>query len=185
MSTITLKDATKTLSSIGISLSKKDGEYRVAHKGTRRDDTYSEAYFTSDINDAVTTGRALALNLIPAHEVITDAADAKALAAVDVPALTLEQFVAGLNTRFNVIDGSSIGYQFSIERPGVKYTRIVQQTRYQDGRTAGRSVYCFVDNDGNILKSAGWKAPAKGVRSTLATVDISKVDPYGSWLYIK
>jgi len=97
----------------------------------------------------------------------------------------LEAFVAALNTKFNTIEGTSIGYTFSVERPGVKYTRIVQQTRYQDGRTAGRSVYCFVDAEGNILKSAGWKAPAKGVRSTLATVDISKVDPYGSWLYIR
>lgn len=184
MSTITLKDAIKTLSSIGISLSKQDGEYRVAAKGTRRDDTFSGAYFTSDINDAVATGRAIALNLVPAHEVITDKADAKAVAAVDVPALTLDAFVAALNTRFNVIT-DHIGYQFSVERPGLKYTRIVQATRYADGRTAGRSVFCFVDHAGNILKAAGWKAPAKGVRATLATVDISKVDPYGSWLYAR
>jgi hypothetical protein len=66
---------------------------------------------------------------------------------------------------------------FLVERPGVKYTRIVQTA------TAHRSVYCFVDAEGNIYKSAGWKAPAKGVRSTLATVDIANVDPYGSWLY--
>jgi hypothetical protein len=95
----------------------------------------------------------------------------------------LEGFVAALNTKFNTIEGTSLGHVFSVERPGVKYTRIVQQTRYQDGSTAGRSVFCFVDADGNILKAAGWKAPAKGIRSTLATVDMAKVDPYGSWLY--
>lgn len=87
----------------------------------------------------------------------------------------LEGFVAALNTKF----GTEQGYQFSVERPGVKYTRIVR------GGSGQRSVYCFVDGEGNIYKAAGWKAPAKGVRGTLATVDMSKVDPYGSWLYIR
>jgi hypothetical protein len=87
--------------------------------------------------------------------------------------MTLTEFVAALNTKFT----ESLGYIFSVERPGIKYTRIVR------GGKAQRSVYCFVDGDGNILKAAGWKAPAKGVRGTLATVDIAKVDPYGSWLY--
>jgi hypothetical protein len=85
----------------------------------------------------------------------------------------LEAFVAALNTKF-----TDMGYEFSVERPGIKYTRIVR------GGKAQRSVYCFVDGDGNILKAAGWKAPAKGVRGTLATVNIAKVDPYGSWLYL-
>lgn len=170
----TLKTAKAAMSSIGISLTKTDGEYRVAHKGTKRDDTYSEAYFTSDIDDAVATGRAMALNLMPAHEVVTDAANDKALAAVEAPAMTLDAFVAALNTKF----GTDPGYQFSIERPGIKYTRVIQSLRGN-----GRSVYCFVTASGDILKAAGWKAPAKGVRSTLATVDISKVDAYGSWLY--
>jgi hypothetical protein len=86
--------------------------------------------------------------------------------------MTLQEFIAALNTKFN-----GIGYTFCIERPGVKYTRIVQTA------SAHRSVYCFIDAEGNIYKSASWKAPAKGVRSTLATVDIARVDPYGSWLY--
>jgi hypothetical protein len=92
----------------------------------------------------------------------------------------LEGFIAALNAKFNTIDGTTTGYVFSIDRPGIKFTRIVQR-----GVNGGlsRSVYCFVDADGNIYKAAGWKAPAKGVRSTLATVDVSKVDPYGSWLY--
>lgn len=65
---MTFTEAKLTMSSIGISLHKQDGEYRVAFKGTRRDDTYSEAYFTSDLADAVTTGRAIALNLMPAFK---------------------------------------------------------------------------------------------------------------------
>ena len=92
----------------------------------------------------------------------------------------LEGFVTALNSKFNVV-----GYVFEVERPGVKYTRIVQSLCWQDGSTSGRSVFCFVDAEGNILKAAGWKAPAKGVRSTLATVDITKIDPYGSWLYMR
>lgn len=86
--------------------------------------------------------------------------------------MTTQEFIAALNEKF-----SSVGYTFLVERPGVKYTRIVQTA------TAHRSVYCFVDAEGNIYKSAGWKTPAKGIRSTLATVDITKVDPYGAWLY--
>jgi hypothetical protein len=88
--------------------------------------------------------------------------------------MTTAEFIAALNQKF-----TSIGYAFAIERPGVKYTRIVQTA------PGHRSVFCFVDAEGNILKPAGWKGPAKGVRSTLATVDITKVDPYGSWLYVK
>ena len=86
--------------------------------------------------------------------------------------MTQQEFIDALNAKFN-----GIGYMFLVERPGVKYTRIVQTAQ------AHRSVFCFVDAEGNIYKAAGWKAPAKGVRSTLATVRIETVDPYGSWLY--
>lgn len=90
----------------------------------------------------------------------------------------LEAFVAALNAKFNNADGS---YQFTLDTPGAKNTRVVRS--YAGG--SSRSVFCFVDSDGNILKAAGWKAPAKGVRSTLDTVDIAKVDPYGFWLYMR
>jgi hypothetical protein len=64
---------------------------------------------------------------------------------------------------------------------GKKYTKIVALNR--DGVPS--SVYCFIDADGNIYKAAGWNAPAKGIRSTLATVELCKVDHYGSWLYVR
>ena len=35
------------------------------------------------------------------------------------------------------------------------------------------SVFCFIDADGGVYKAASWKAAAKGIRSTLATVDTS------------
>jgi hypothetical protein len=88
--------------------------------------------------------------------------------------MTTQQFVDALNEKFSSL---GLGRTYSIERPGVKYTRIVETGASQ------RSVYCFVDADGNIYKSASWKAPAKGVRATLATVNMDNVDPYGSWLY--
>jgi hypothetical protein len=88
--------------------------------------------------------------------------------------MTITEFVAALNEKFN----NEPGYLFSIKRPGVKYTRVIQSLRGN-----GRSVFCFIDAEGNILKPASWKGPAKGIRSMLATVDIAKVDPYGSWLY--
>lgn len=86
--------------------------------------------------------------------------------------MTIHEFVATLN---ETVSGPA--YTYSIERPGVKYTRVVQTSG------GSRSVYCFLDAEGNIYKAASWKAPAKGVRSTLATLDVSKLDPYTGWLY--
>lgn len=51
---------------------------------------------------------------------------------------------------------------------------------------SSRSVYCFIRlSDGAILKSASWKAPAKGVRAWIRQVldDPSVVDYSGRWLY--
>lgn len=47
---------------------------------------------------------------------------------------------------------------------GPKFARIVS-----DGGSQ-RSSYAFVDAEGNIYKSAGWKAPAKGVRAIVNDV---------------
>ena len=87
--------------------------------------------------------------------------------------MTLAEFLFALNSKFT-------RYTFFTERPGVKYTRVIKASA---GNADSRSVYCFVDADGNIYKPAGWKAPAKGVRSTLATFDINSADPFGGWLY--
>ena len=79
--------------------------------------------------------------------------------------MTITEFVAALNEKFG--GGFKQGHRF------VKYTRIVHRS----------SAYCFIDAAGNIYKPASWKAPAKGVRSTLATVVMSTVDQFGGWLY--
>jgi hypothetical protein len=52
---------------------------------------------------------------------------------------------------------------------------------------SSRSVYCFIEKaTGNVLKAAGWKAPAKGVRASIYNPETyAKADPYGSWLYLR
>jgi hypothetical protein len=80
--------------------------------------------------------------------------------------MTITEFVAALNQKFT-------DTHFELGARGSRYTRVLNRD----------SVYCFIDADGNIYKAASWKAAAKGVRSTLASVDMSQVDRYGSWLY--
>lgn len=58
---------------------------------------------------------------------------------------------------------------------GPKYTRLVSQETGKDGTVYSRSAYGFVVNEnGDLLKSAGWKSPAKGVRSNIANPDAMK-----------
>ncbi|QFR55883.1 hypothetical protein JC221_237 [Yersinia phage JC221] len=50
-----------------------------------------------------------------------------------------------------------------------KYNRIVTDTRNKEtGKMfEQRSCAGFIDNEGNIYKSASWKAPAKGIRGNI------------------
>tara|TARA_R110000803_G_scaffold181446_1_gene243841 strand:+ start:63 stop:335 length:273 start_codon:yes stop_codon:yes gene_type:complete len=59
---------------------------------------------------------------------------------------------------------------------GRKYTKIIGS----DG-----AVHCFIDDDSNIYKPAGWAKPAKGIRANLKTLDLTKVDSHGGWLYAR
>lgn len=66
---------------------------------------------------------------------------------------------------------------------GNKYIRVVTNDGSQ------RSVYCFIDaKSGDILKAAGWKAPAKGARGSIWNDDCDVGDDkpcnvHGSNLY--
>lgn len=72
---------------------------------------------------------------------------------------------------------------------GRKYARIVKRERNRDGVPSGGSVYCFIDlSNGDILKAAGWAAPAKGARGSILNSDFDigygkPCDLYGSGLY--
>ena len=60
---------------------------------------------------------------------------------------------------------------------GSRYIRIVQHD------TTQRYCYCFVDKtNGDVLKSAGWKAPAKHARSNIwdADLGVSGLGPHGA-----
>ena len=62
-------------------------------------------------------------------------------------------------------------------QPGSKYIKIV------DTKYGSRSVYCFLDYQGNIYKSASWKAPAKHIRGTVFDTNYSwgkALGPYGA-----
>jgi hypothetical protein len=65
---------------------------------------------------------------------------------------------------------------------GTKFMRIVRSTA---GGTA-RSVYCFIDlRNGDILKAASWRAPAKHARGSVMADDygVSAVGPYWPRVY--
>lgn len=55
-------------------------------------------------------------------------------------------------------------YLLTIE-PGLRYCRVVKTAW---GGTGQRSIHCFVDStNGDILKAASWKSPAKGPRGSI------------------
>ena len=61
---------------------------------------------------------------------------------------------------------------------GRKYAKVYTE----DFRGGGRSVFCFVDREnGDILKAAGWSAPAKHARGSVLREDRrSSCGPYGA-----
>ena len=77
------------------------------------------------------------------------------------------------------------GYTYTCDTPGKRYVRIVMSAR------GSRSVHAFYDiKNGDVLKAAGWKAPAKIVRFNLLDTDsfdrmIDACDWAGRYLYIR
>jgi hypothetical protein len=57
--------------------------------------------------------------------------------------------------------------------------RFVKVVRSDEGQS-GRSVHCFIDiATGDVLKASSWKAPAKGARGSIYTLDSPGVNHYG------
>jgi hypothetical protein len=75
-------------------------------------------------------------------------------------------------------------YEFYPET-GRKYHKVIMNANGQ------RSVHCFIDKKtGSVLKSASWKAPAKGVRFDLRLIKdrewlLENADWAGGYLYAK
>ena len=95
-------------------------------------------------------------------------------------------FSAAMNTFLETIQKSSDAYmtaQFpNLPKPtysvdvGKKYIRVVKTNDAYN-----RSVYCFVDKtNGNVLKAATWKAPAKHSRGNIYTPESYGVNEYGA-----
>ena len=64
---------------------------------------------------------------------------------------------------------------------GRRYVRVVRV----ETSGCGRSAHCFVDRtNGNVLKAAGWKAPAKHARGNVFTGDFG-LTTRGSVAYLR
>jgi hypothetical protein len=67
---------------------------------------------------------------------------------------------------------------------GQRYARVI---RKDSTASAGGSAYCFIDlTNGDVLKAASWKAPAKGARGNLADAHggLKAVGQYGA-IYLR
>jgi len=67
-----------------------------------------------------------------------------------------------------------------IGKGGRKFVRIVQT----DPTGSRNSVHCFIEKTtGNVLKAAGWKGPAKGVRGNIFGDNLG-VGPHGAVYFV-
>jgi len=57
---------------------------------------------------------------------------------------------------------------------GRRYVKVIKEGVSQ------RQVYCFIDKNGDILKAASWKAPAKGVRGNIYVPFGDAITLYGA-----
>lgn len=80
-----------------------------------------------------------------------------------IPALQATyDFVAWINNDADI----PTGYVYEVGNPGKRFVRIVMKASGDHGG----SVHAFVDlANGDLLKAAGWKAPAKGARGNIIT----------------
>lgn len=95
----------------------------------------------------------------------------------------MEAMYKARNARFQ---DSPFETVFVLEK-GRKYHRVVQDTRNKEtGEMFNqRSVATFIDNDGNILKPASWKAPAKGIRGNIFNDADRAIDQSGYVVYLR
>lgn len=86
--------------------------------------------------------------------------------------------------RIEQIKNEGVDEEFYLET-GRKYYKLV----HRSGKS--RSVHCFINkSNGDVLKSASWNAPAKGVRYNLLDDNsrelcYSNCDAFGSYLYAR
>lgn len=83
--------------------------------------------------------------------------------------IKLNDFLAALNEYILKSDTKTFpsltangAYRTITAKPGRKYIKLIESHS-----NSSRSVFCFLDFDGNIYKSASWSAPAKHIRGNL------------------
>lgn len=90
------------------------------------------------------------------------------------------EFAALLQDKFKD-SGEFTSNQFSV-MPGRKFDRIVADTK----SGGNRHVHAFVEREtGHVYKSAGWQAPAKGVRFYSIEEAAYAADLHGGYLYAR
>ena len=93
----------------------------------------------------------------------------------------LDTFVAGCQVIVTENDKRYENVNFDTKiaiTRGRRYVKLVKSDFSES-----RSVYCFVDQtNGNVLKAASWKAPAKHARGNILNEDngLSTMGPYGA-----
>lgn len=76
--------------------------------------------------------------------------------------------------------------QISIDPNGKKFVRIVSTSIHADGSEGQKSVHCFINRlNGDILKAASWKAPAKHPRGNIYSPDCMKAVTVHGAVYLK
>ena len=102
--------------------------------------------------------------------------------------------IAEMLDRLNILHRGYYGANTTLLSPtfradyGSKRAKIVLQNQGDSRRS---SVYCFVDlSNGDILKAAGWNAPAKGKRGSIwnGDCDVGADKPcnvHGGGLYLR
>lgn len=92
----------------------------------------------------------------------------------DMPVPELHSFVAGCGAVYKAHCGKAARFSLEI---GKRYIRVVCHMTEQSS-----SVHCFVDiENGDVLKAAGWKRPAKHARGNIFDADngLKNMGPFG------
>ena len=101
-----------------------------------------------------------------------------------------EALIENVNNEWKVkaLENNRNHYDVLTMEVGRKYIKVWQQGVWDGVIRDSRSCYMFVDkNDGAVYKPASYKAPAKGVRFSIAGLleNYTICDPYGSFLYVR